>query len=308
MSNAFDGPSPSFATQVSEMSLREFEQQRFRIAHLNQVGLELYALKRYKAAVFHFNEAFQVMVPLADQILLQEKTDSWDYESDPLAGRPRPAPRVESFALMTPLFLESNSKLFSLADVQEWILLAMGILLLNGALAHINEGNMYKAEDLLLFATSIDQQLCNTGTQNTSLYAVVVSIYHLLGLVQGNLVGPFASKDKSSKVSPERVEQTVESFDRAIRLASDCIKGNRDPLNMTVAAIYLVMGRFLAKEGYIHGAARAFDQVKVIYDTPHLPVLKKRDSNVVLDFSDLTDVQLSQLLQMDGCDIASPAA
>jgi len=308
MSAAFTGDYNHIKKEARLLNVQECQ---FRIWHLEQVGLELFSMQKYQAALVHFKEAFQALSSFSDTLNQQQHDESYydDQRINYSLHYPNNAFFFPPQDLFQPLIIDFEGQNPPLEEVKLWIHASSLCLLYNGALAQFSLGRNDDAEQLLSFAVAVadkeeyEENLSHPGKMffvNRCLFAVNVlqaklkscDIYH-------------SQCDGSN--TQEVLEEVLDAFSRSLDLAEELW----GPTHFIVATVYCQLGHFLMRHKYIQGASFAFEAADAIYNMPRIPKdsMSTHQQNESWISDEMSDFELSMMLLGHGSwGVAAPAA
>jgi hypothetical protein len=274
---------------AASLVFSRFRDLQSQVVELNNRGMELFAMKKHQSSLFHFNEAFRMLTSTGSTLLdcaVDVDPDEFrivgeDHPSS-LFGR-KPMPPTD---LMLPLEPLSLGVPRSVDDIQGWVLLASMILMVNGALGHLQRGKFENAKQLLRMAIALsddeeDRDCADDANSESERFdllrrqyhvkMVLMSVYFILGQVQSKPT----EEDIDGKLSEARMRECMVSFTESLSLAGDLLGKN----HFTLALIYVTIGQVLLREGYMRGASVSFRHAEEIYNRPRAALSNSASSS-----------------------------
>ena len=290
--------------------LVRFQDLRKKVAELNIQGIGLYNMRKHKAALFHFNEAFRLLTSVGSELL--ETGASHDQPinvTDASLFMNRPNPPVD---FLRPQEICDKGSPSGMAEIEAWILISSIKLMINGALGHLGNGKPECAEQLLLMAIALsedddehsDDETCDQLRRKYHRSMTLMTVNFVLGYVQS------ITDEPTTKLSETRLRECMESLTQSLAYAEDLLGSN----HIVTATVYVSIGRVLLREGYMQGASFAFQSADRIYNTPQIVNRfgegSVRDGAYVTSpLNDLSDLEVSSiLLGVEGWAFGAPAA
>ena len=236
-------------------SLKQLEALRNEVVKFNQIGMELYELQEFLPASFHFNEALNILLKIADESQKQKNPSTLPHAR---SKEPSMAPNINHSlrrSLLQPLSVDPS---VALTESQDWSLVYALTVLHNSALTHYAMGCLDKAEKLLLLAVKLlhdDEEESELEGRDTlridpDLCVLIMSIYHTLGTVL------------SYMETESLVQEAMECFVEAANIGMEQLGEH-----VLVACVFVSMGRVLVREGYVREASGAYSMASSLYGT-----------------------------------------
>jgi hypothetical protein len=280
-----------------------FHSLQEQVAQLNRIGTELFLQQRHGAALFQFNEAFQLVTLKGGEVL----DAPIDFNSSSSRGGGSSAVIIsEMFStkppppqdFMQPLLIIEKGDPISMADVKAWILLSATTLMLNAAMGHHRMKKWNDAEQLLLMAIELSQEGLKDALESEeelsqenepggttsgaapSLASLRRSYYvkmvHMATLfVLGHVRAEHACiSDSNTRTSDDTInEQEENDLRQCLSSLRECLTLSEELLgdqHLASARIFALIGRTLLRSGYRLGAYYAFQSADAIYNKPRI--------------------------------------
>ena len=227
--------------------LDELERLRSEAAKLNKMGMELFFLHKYQAAIFHYHEALNVLMKISEE--------SQSYKRRMFSLHSRPFVNAKAIhricgSLSQPIPIDPR---LAVTD-PDWERIYAITIMHNAALVHFKISSFSNAEKLLRLAITLvegnESEDYSSLNKDPRTCVVVMSICHTLGCVLSCLDGRL-------------LHEAMEFF----KAAADVGKTQLGH-HILVACVFATMGQILIREGYIQEAMGAFGRASKIYDAP----------------------------------------